>query len=65
TQPSAPRTYTGPSRIKLGTPEVVEMVRTGGFEGVLNWVVGLNDRVDFRVTTLAAPPRIVVDFRNH
>ena len=62
---SAPRTYTGPDRIRPGTPEVVELVRTGGFEGKLSWVAGLRDRVDFRVTTLSSPPRVVVDVRNH
>lgn len=64
TQESAPRTYTGPNRFSPGTPEVVELVRAGGFEGVLTWVVGLRDRVDFRVLTLEDPPRLVVDFRN-
>ncbi len=64
TQASAPSTYTGPQRFTPGTPEVVELARAGGFEGVLTWVVGLRDRVDFRVTTLTAPPRLVVDFRS-
>jgi hypothetical protein len=63
--PAAPMTYTGPQRFDPGTPEVAELARTGGFEGVLTWVAGLRDRVDFRVTTLDAPPRLVVDFRNH
>ena len=65
TQEAAPLTYTGPQRFSPGTPEVVELVRTGGFEAVLTWVAGLNDRVDFRVLTLQGPPRLVVDFRNH
>ncbi len=65
TQESAPPTYTGPQRFSPGTPEVVELVRTGGFEAVLTWAAGLNDRVDFRVLTLQGPPRLVVDFRNH
>lgn len=64
-QPSAPRTYSGPSRISPGTPEVAELASAGGFEGVLTWAIGLRDRVDFRVTTLAGPPRLVIDFRNH
>jgi hypothetical protein len=64
-KPDAPLTYTGPRRIRPETPVVEELVRTGGFEGVLTWAVGLADRVDFRVTTLDAPPRLVVDFRNH
>lgn len=64
-EPDAPMTYTGPQRITPGTPEVAELVRVGGFEGVLTWAVGLVDRVDFRVSTLSDPPRVVVDFRNH
>jgi hypothetical protein len=40
-------------------------VRTGDFEAVLSWAVGLGDRVDFRVGTLDDPARLVVDFRNH
>jgi len=65
TKSGAPRTYTGPTRFSPRTPEVVELVRTGGFEAVLTWAVGLHDRVDFRVTALNAPARLVVDFRNH
>lgn len=64
-KPSAPATYTGPQRFTPGTPEIAELVRTGGFEGVLTWVAGLNDRVDFRVMALPNPPRLVVDVRNH
>jgi hypothetical protein len=64
-QPSAPATYTGPTRFSPGTPEIAELVRTGGFEGVLTWAVGLTDRVDFRVSALQDPPRLVIDFRNH
>ena len=62
---SAPRTYKGPSRFHPGTPEVVELVRSGGFEGVLTWVAGLQDRVAFKVSTLQSPPRLIVDFQNH
>ena len=65
TRASAPLTYTGPQRFTPGTPEVVELARAGGFEAVLTWLAGLQDRVDFRVTTLATPPRLIVDFRNH
>lgn len=65
TKPSAPQTYTGPQRLSPGTPEIAELARVGGYEGVLTWAVGLRDRVDFRVTTLSSPPRLIVDFRNH
>jgi hypothetical protein len=64
-EPTAPLTYIGPQRLRPGTPEVVELARVGGFEGVLTWAVGLQDRVGFRVRTLDAPARLVVDFRNH
>jgi len=64
-RPRAPLTYTGPRRISPSTPEVAQLVRTGGFEAVLTWVVGVRDRVDFRVSALRAPARIVVDLRNH
>ncbi len=65
TKSTAPRTYRGPSRLSPATPEIAELVQIGGFEGILTWAAGLHDRVDFRVTTLRAPPRLVVDFRNH
>ena len=60
--------YKGPKRIDgaaAGTPVVREVVRTGDFEAVLSWAVGLEDRVDFRVRTTASPARLIVDFRNH
>jgi hypothetical protein len=60
--------YTGPRRMTgadAGTSIVREVVRTGDFEAVLSWAVGLDDRVDFRVRTFENPARIAVDFRNH
>ena len=60
--------YKGPRRIEgstAGTSVVQELVRTGDFEAVLNWVIGLDEKVDFRVTTAASPSRLIVDFRNH
>jgi hypothetical protein len=60
--------YTGPRRLSgadAGTSVVKEVVRTGDFEAVLSWAIGLEDRVDFRVVTLQNPARIAVDFRNH
>ena len=64
-RPGAPTTYEGPARVSPATPEIAELARVGGFEGVLTWAIGLNDRVDFRVSTLGAPPRLIVDVRNH
>ena len=60
--------YKGPKRISgadAGTSVVQDVVRTGDFEAVLTWMIGLLDPVDFRVLTLASPPRLAVDFRNH
>ena len=60
--------YKGPKRISglsAGTGVVQELVRTGDFEAVLSWAVGLSDKVDFRVGTATSPSRLIVDFRNH
>ncbi|HEY5143686.1 MAG TPA: hypothetical protein VII98_09305 [Solirubrobacteraceae bacterium] len=65
TKSTAPLTYRGRRRFSPPTPELVELVTTGGFEGILTWAAGLHDHVDFRVSTLRAPPRLVIDFRNH
>jgi hypothetical protein len=60
--------YKGPRRLSgadAGASVVREVVRTGDFEAVLSWAVGLSDPVDYRVLKLQNPPRLVVDFRNH
>ncbi len=63
TVPEGELIYTGPRRIAGdGTSVVQEVVRTGDFEAVLTWAVGLSERVPFRVLTLDDPARIVVDF---
>jgi hypothetical protein len=58
--------YKGPKRIAgadSGAGIVNELVRTGDFEAVLNWAVGLEAATDFRVLRLDGPPRLVVDFK--
>jgi hypothetical protein len=60
--------YKGPKRIHgsaAGTSVVQELVRTGDFEAVLSWAIGLSDKVDFLVRTATSPARLIVDFRNH
>jgi hypothetical protein len=57
--------YTGPERIdgsSAGGDVVEEVVLTGDFEAVMNWVVGVDGRVPFRVIRLSGPPRLVIDF---
>ncbi len=58
TQPA----FTGPSRIPGGTAtQVTELVMLGDFERVMAWAAGVNARTGFQVSTLDAPPRLVVD----
>ncbi len=54
-------TYRGPYRIRPQTSNVVEVVRTGDFEGVVTWVVATRARTPFKAYALSAPHRIVVD----
>ncbi len=61
TKPSAPRTYTGPTRFTPDAKSIVEVVRTGGFEAVLTWAVGTAQKLPFVVTRLDGPPRLVID----
>jgi len=61
TKEDAPRTYLGPVRFSPDAQVVAELVRTGGFEAVLTWVLGLKEKAPFAVSTLAEPPRVVVD----
>jgi hypothetical protein len=55
--------YKGPRRLP-GAAIVTQAVRTGDFEAVLTWVIGLDARVPFLVTRASSPSRLIVDFRN-
>jgi hypothetical protein len=55
--------YKGPKRLP-GASIVKEVVRTGDFEAVLSWAIGLGTEVPFRVTTAESPSRLIVDFKN-
>ena len=61
TEESAPPTYTGPKRFSPNTSSVHELVRVGGFESVLSWAVGVDEKRPFRVSRLDDPSRIVID----
>jgi hypothetical protein len=55
-------TYSGPKQLQpAGTRAVGELKQVEDFEGVLTWVAGLKSQAPFRVTTLASPPRLVID----
>ena len=64
TDETAPRTYTGPQRFTPATTAVVELVRTGGFEAVLTWAAGVDEKRPFLVSTLESPARLVIDVKS-
>jgi hypothetical protein len=48
--------YTGPDRIRVGSGAfATEVVRTGDFESVTTWVIGLRQQVPFSVQSSGAP----------
>ncbi|MDQ4122155.1 MAG: hypothetical protein M3209_12005 [Acidobacteriota bacterium] len=49
---------------KLGFPVVQETVFIYDFEGTVEFVVGLKQIKDFRITELQNPARVVVDFKH-
>lgn len=53
-------TYTGPDRV-AGLAPVVEVVRTGDFEAVLNWVIGFDRERAFRVEVDGSTVRVLFD----
>lgn len=55
--------YKGPKRLP-GASVVKEVVRTGDFEAVLTWAIGLESKTPFKVTTTSSPSRLIVDLRS-
>lgn len=49
------------ARITMGLPNVIQVVRSGDFEGVLSFGIGLAKREPFHVFTLLNPSRVVID----
>jgi hypothetical protein len=61
-QEAAPDTYTGPTSIEAADATRIQQVRrTGDFEAVLTWVIGLDKKRSFHVTTEGGPARVIVD----
>lgn len=59
--------YKGPKRIQgapAGLQVITELARTGDFEAVLSWAIGLDHASDFRVLRLDSPARLVVDVQS-
>jgi hypothetical protein len=55
-QPTAPR------RVAPNLPTVKEIVGAGDFEATLTYGIGLAEKSETRVLTLAGPNRLVIDF---
>jgi hypothetical protein len=56
------RTYTGPRRVRpAGKRFLRELVKTGDFEAVLTWTIGLSERRPFTVTSSGSPPRLTIE----
>jgi hypothetical protein len=55
-------TYTGPTRIVVNLPNVIEVVETGDFEGVLSWAIGVRSGAGGATAqVLSSPTRVIVD----
>ena len=52
-----------PRRVAYALPNVMTAVRSGDFEGVTTYGLGVAKRTPFRVTTLQGPSRVVVEVR--
>ena len=55
------KTYTGPRRLP-GRDPITEVVKTGDFEGVVTWVIGLDRERPFLVT--GSDGQVFVDIEN-
>ncbi|MEO6197164.1 MAG: hypothetical protein ABIP58_03560 [Dehalococcoidia bacterium] len=54
-------TYTGPREITPDLEAISEMEMAGDYEGYVTWGIGLPEELDFRVTALEDPYRVVID----
>jgi hypothetical protein len=54
-------TVTAPGRSAFPLPNVLTTVRSGDFEAVLTYGIGLAKRESYRIYTLSDPPRVVLD----
>jgi hypothetical protein len=54
-------TYEGPDRIETDMGGITEVVSTGEQEGIMSWVIGLDERRPFGFSTASQPPRVMVE----
>lgn len=53
---------TVPARISYNLPLIKEVVRSGDFEGVVSYGIGVTRKTELRFMTLTNPTRVVIDF---
>jgi hypothetical protein len=53
---------TAPGRVTVNLPNVKEVARSGDFEAVVTYGIGISRKSEIRILTLEGPSRIVVDF---
>jgi hypothetical protein len=58
---AAGATTAAPRRVAYALPNVLTAVRSGDFEAVTTYGIGLARRTPFTVSTLQSPPRVVVE----
>jgi hypothetical protein len=55
-------TYKGPRRLDTdGTRFVRDVVKSGDFEAMVSWVIGLPEERPFTVSSASSPPRLILD----
>ena len=54
---------TAPRRVAFPLPNIMTAVRSGDFEAVTTYGIGLAKRTPFTVSTLQSPSRVVIDIR--
>jgi hypothetical protein len=54
-------TYAGPSSVKPGYTQLLDLEAAGDFEGYLTWGVGLAASGGYHAYTLTGPDRVVID----
>lgn len=55
-------TYTGPRKITPADMRYVqEIAKTGDFEAVLTWAIGLSEQRPFKVTSSGSPARVTIE----
>ena len=64
--PAAAHTTAGvatvPGRINYNLPLVKEIVRSGDFESLVSYGIGVSHKTEIRFLTLTSPTRVVIDF---